>query len=295
MIKKLFLTFVFSLLVAVVPYQIFAQEEVSEDPRAGQLDTSIEATLSADEIQVFQKERETERITELRTLYRNQVEVYRAAEKEFTIAKTNFEQVQTLASLEEAVAKTKKVMKIRSEVLVTYLELVEAVLTETNGVELDLKQQSTTELLALVQALKIHQEEIQVSEDRLAMATLANNFEPIAATFESEVYKALSLIRIGRIQEVHDKSEIIFADIKETHQENEVAASAQAKRNRAYAEIERNFDLIVADLIEVNEKFLQDRRDGFTRSFYTRTLSDLGPVYAEIARSLDNLEELIDL
>lgn len=294
----LFLSILFTVFFAASPSVGFAQnQETAQPPQAGDTEASVEATLSPtdEDLDIFVKERETEKIIQLRDLYRKQAEVYRAAEKEFVIAKTNFEQVQTLASLEEAVKKTKQVMQVRTEVLITYLELLEAVLKETNGIELDLKQQSQTELIGLIQALKIHQDDIAVSNDRQAMAVLANDFEPIAITFESEVYKALSLIRIGRIQEVHDKSEIIFVDIQELHESQESTASAQAKRNRAYAEIERNFDSIVSDLVDLNEKFLQARRDGFSRSFYTRTLEDLSPVYAEISRSLGNLEELIEL
>ena len=105
----------------------------------------------------------------------------------------------------------------------------------------------------------------------------------------------MSLIRIGQIQEVRDKSEIIESDIIMQHEEEEVGGVQTAKRNRAYAEIERGFELINADLVELNESFLQSKRDGFKRSFYDRILTDLSPIYAQISRSLDHLEELITL
>lgn len=264
----------------------YAQDEVATQ----------EATIELQsDTQIFTRTRETERITQLRTLYRNQVEVYRNAENAFSIAKTNYQQVQTLAALEEAVHATKQVMQERSRVMITYLELLDAVLVETAGIELDLKNQSHTELVGLIQALKIHQENITVSQDRQAMATLADQFEPVAISYESAVYKALSLVRIGKIQEVRDKSEIIKADIEARHAEQEVSSSVIARRRRAYAEIERNFDMVNQNLAELNETFLEANRDGFTLSFYQNILEDLAPIYAQISRSLDHLEELITL
>jgi len=240
-------------------------------------------------------ERETERIAQLRVLYRDEVEAYRNAEKAFTIAKTNFNQVQTLAALEEAVNATQKVMFERSRVMITYLELIDAVLIETKGIELDLKNQTHIELTGLINTLKIHQENIVVSKDRQAMVLLANEFEPISVDYQSEVYKTLSLVRIGKIQEVHDKAEIIKADIVKEHESQEVSSLVISRRERAYAEIERNFDAVNAGLADLNNLFTQGRREGFSRSFYEKILEKLSPVYVQISRSLDHLDELITL
>ena len=245
---------------------------------------------------VFIKERETQRIQDLRILYRDQVEVYRSSERAFFIAKTNFEQVQTLSALEEAVKATKTVMFDRSRVMITYLELIDAVLVETEGIELSLKDQTHTELTGLINLLKIHQENIQVSNDRQAMVLLADDFEPIALSYESLVYKTLSLIRIGKIQSVHDKAEIIETDIIVEHEsQEEVGGVKIARRERAYAEVEKNFSETNQNLAKLNESFAQARKDGFTRGFYERVLTQLSPIYAQITRSLDHLEELITL
>lgn len=275
-----------------------AQEEQTFDEASDEVVATSEAQPTSSEALISEtliKERETQRIQELRILYRDQVEVYRNSEKAFSIAKTNYQNVQTLAALEEAVTASKTVMMDRSRVMITYLELVDAVLIETNGIELDLKNQSHTELFGLINALRIHQDTIAVSKDRQEIAVLANEFEPIATSYQSSVYKALSLIRIGKIQEVHDKSRIIELDIISEHESQEVNAVTTARRERAYAEIERNFDTVNNNLIKLNGLFQEAKRDGFSRSFYERILRDLSPVYAQISRSIDHLEELITL
>ncbi len=294
MLKKLLLS-VFLIALVIFPTSIVAAQEATAEAVPVVEQTNDATTEAEINTTVFSKERETQRIKDLRVLYRNQVELYRNSEKAFVIAKTNFEQVETLAALEEAVKATKLVMQERSKVMITYLELLDAVLTETNGVELDLKSQSHTELVGLINALKIHQEEIVVSNSRESMVILSDAFEPIASSYSSAVYKALSLVRIGQIQEVHDKSEIIMEDIKYRHEVEEDSVVATAKRKRAYVEIERNFVIVNESLADLNNKFLEARREGFSRSFYENILEDLGPVYAQISKSLDHLEELLTL
>ena len=291
MIKKLFIALLVFFGLAITlnkPEVLYAQEEASQEAVA-----TSEGELILSETLI--KERETARIQELRILYRDQVEVYRNSEKAFAIAKTNYQNVQTLSALEEAVTAGKTVFTDRSRVMITYLELLDAVLIETNGIELDLKDQSHTELFGLINALKIHQDAIIVSRDRQELATLADDFEPIATSYQSAVYKALSLVRIGKIQEVHDKSKIIKIDIVSEHDAQEVGPVTTARRERAYAEIERNFDTVNGSLVKLNGLFLEAKRDGFSRSFYERILKDLGPVYAQISRSMDHLGELIAL
>ncbi len=270
---------------------VLAQSEATDEA----ITTDQVITGSGSAVAELTKVRETQRIKDLRILYRDQVEVYRNSEKAFTIAKTNYNQVLTLAALEEAVKATQVVMLDRSRVLITYLELIDAVLIETNGVELDLKDQSHTEMFGLINAIKIHQESIQISKDRQAVSFLADEFEPISFSYQSAVYKALSLIRIGKIQEVHDKSEIIEVDIKKEHESQDVSDAKVSKRKRAYTEVEESFKTINTNLTELNDTFTKARREGFTRNFYETILEDLAPVYAQISKSLDHLEELITL
>ena len=290
MIKKLLI-----LLLAVRLCIFSSMVVLAQDHEATDAAVTIDQAATGTAVAELTKERETQRIKDLRILYRDQVDVYRNSEKAFTIAKTNYQQVQTLAALEEAVKATQVVMSDRSRVLITYLELIDAVLIETNGVELDLKDQSHTELFGIINAIKIHQENILVSKDRQAMAFLSDEFEPISLSYQSAVYKALSLIRIGKIQEIHDKSEIIEADIKKEHDLQDVSDAKISRRKRAYVEIEQSFDTINANLAELNDTFTKARREGFARSFYETILEDLAPVYAQISKSLDYLEELITL
>ena len=91
---------------------------------------------------IFNKTNNTQKIKDLKILYRDQIEAYRNSEKEFVIAKSHYFNVQTLTALEEAVGATELAMDHRSKVLITYLELIGATLEDTAGVELALKEES---------------------------------------------------------------------------------------------------------------------------------------------------------
>ncbi len=269
-------------LVLIIPFAtiVFAQEEVQ--------DNSVPE-------QIFNKKRTSERIPELKTLYRDQVEAYRQAYKDFTIAKTNYFNVQTLTALEEAVASTRTVMDSRSKVMITYLEFLVATLEDTSGVELSLKQESLKQLNSMVVALRIHREDIALVKDRAGVNNLADSFVPYAQQYEQVVYKAMALIKIGQVQAVYDRAVLTKQEIAKLQESEEVNAVVQAKRERAYHEIERNFGKINSQLNQLNVRINQAKPESFTQSFYERVLEDLEPIFIQLTKALSYLEELLKL
>jgi len=172
---------------------VFASENTTTATRAGvKIDEDakqIEVVGSnLDEQRIFNKSRNTENIVSLRKLYRDQIEAYRNSYKNFTVAKTNYTNVDTLTSLEEAVRATRVVMENRTKVLITYLELLVATLEDTSGVELNLKEDSLKQLNSMVMALKIHQEDVVLAKDRLAVNNLSDNFEVYSTQYAQVVY-----------------------------------------------------------------------------------------------------------
>lgn len=252
------------------------------------------AVSAQDSDKIFSKTRNTQEISELRTLYRDQIEAYRKSDKEFNIAKTNYFNLETLTSLENVVKATEVAMFDRSKVLITYLELLAVTLDDTAGIELSLKEKSAKQIRSLIVSLRLHQEDIILAKDRASVNLLADNFEVFVDSYNQITYQALSLIRIGQMRSVYDATTIIDSDIKSSQEGDEVGAVIDAKRNRAYQEIKRNFKIINDGLIKLDSKIIEED-DGFGRSFYERVLRDLEPIYVQISKSLDHLEELLSL
>ncbi len=255
--------------------------------------TSSPVVANADKI--FNKSRNTKRIAELKVLYRDQIEAYRNSDKQFNIAKTHYFNVLTLVSLEELVSYTRTAMSDRLKVLITYLELLSVTLEDTTGVELALKEESLKQLRSTIVTLKLHQEDVALAKDRGTLNQLADDFELYVKPYEQVSYRALSLIRIGQIQAVYDAATIIDTDIKKSKEGERVGAVVESKRVRAYQEIQRNFTITNDGLIELNDSVISRENGNFSRSFYENTLSDLEPIYIQMSRSLDHLEELLKL
>lgn len=248
---------------------------------------------------VFIKPEEDERMLELRILYRDQVEAYRSAERAFVIAKGQFEQVQTLNSLEEAVKATKSVFFERSRVLVTYLELVVLTLQKTQGVELSLKERSLDGLNKVLLEVIEHQKAIEAANTRDEMAVLADSFEVVAQQAQLETYKALSLIRTGSMQSLLDRTLFVKQQIVSKHQSENAAETIVARRERAYAEIDRKLGLVQQSIDSINASVLKgesaQQSSPFSASFYETVLKNLGSAYAQMTQSLNNITELLRL
>lgn len=291
--KKLFLFLTLVFLVGVNISKVNAQD-------ANEAETQViqDATPAADPAnteKIFNKTRNTQKISELKVLYRDQIEAYRNSDKQFNIAKTHYFNVLTLISLEELVGSTRLAMSDRLRVLITYLELLNVTLEDTTGVELALKEESLKQIRATIISLKLHQEDVALAKDRATLNLLADDFSLFVEPYEQVSYRALSLIRIGQMQAVYDAATLIDADIKKSKEGEEVGAVVAAKRTRAFQEIQRNFSITSAGLIKLNEGVISREGDDFGRNFYENTLADLEPIYIQMSRSLDHLQELLKL
>ncbi|MBU0974908.1 hypothetical protein KKD03_04375 [Patescibacteria group bacterium] len=294
--KKLFSALILVFLIGSGISQVCAQD-ANQDSDQALIQTQEESP--APEVvttnKIFNKSRNTQKIVDLKVLYRDQIEAYRNSDKEFNIAKTHYFNVLTLISLEELVGTTQLAMSDRLKVLITYLELLSATLEETSGVELALKEESLKQIRTSIIDLKLHQEDIVLAKDRSAANLLADDFELFVESYGQVSYRALALIRIGQIQSVYDAATIIDSDIKKSKEGEDIGAVIESKRVRAYQEIQRNFSITNDGLIKLNDKIIESESDDFGRSFYEKTLADLEPIYIQMSRSLDHLEELLKL
>ncbi|MCB9812934.1 MAG: hypothetical protein H6772_00870 [Pseudomonadales bacterium] len=272
-----------------------SQESSQSNEIVPKLEINEDVNTASFSTQILNKKRNTQKIIDLKILYRDQIEAYRNSAKEFNVAQSNYFNVQTLTALEDAVNATRQAMKDRSKVLITYLELISATLEDTAGVEISLKDQSLKQIESLIITLRLHQDDIDLSKDRNAVNLLADSFEIFVEPYNQITYKALSLIRIGQMQAVYDVSILIDEDIKESKVNSEVGAVIQAKRDRAYQEIQRNFLEINNEFSELNNKIINGDEENFGRLFYERILRDLEPIYIQLSKSLDHLEELLKL
>ncbi|MBP7768219.1 hypothetical protein KA082_00090 [Candidatus Woesebacteria bacterium] len=274
----------------IAPGIVLAQDapQAASDPAA-----SASPTLPPGKVDVntvFLKPQDTERPTQLLTLYQNQVEKYRTLEREYTIAKAQFKQLNTLQSLEQTVVATRDVMVARDEVLITYCELLHAYLEESQGVDVSAKSANLKALEAQIVSLREHTAATAETKDRAGIADRVSDFSTRTETLEEKAYTALSLIATGRVQSVFDKAVILYEDIKKHHAENTVSALKQEERMRAYIEVEGTIKKLEADMLSIQTTL---RESGASKNIYKGRLNkNLNSAYVNNSQLLDFLDEL---
>lgn len=270
---------------------VFAQVTSKNQAQSDSATASPEATTVPVDT-IFHKTQNTERIQELLVLYQGEVEDYRKLEREFQINKAQFQKLNTLQSLEEAVQSTKKVMISRDMVLITYFELLHASLEETEGIEVTLKAQNLKNLEDRINTLKDHQKKVEDTTDRAGIADRVTEFVPIAKTIGTSAYSSIALIVTGNLQAVYDKSVILYSDIKKYHTDHPVSAVKQGERNRAYTEIDNNVSSLAMNLNDVRNQIATESKKNYGISI-NQIIEQLNKSYSGTALLLSHLKELL--
>ena len=228
-------------------------------------------------------------------LYRDQISVYRDAERTFDVSKGQYIKLQTLASLEEAVLGTRNVLLARSKVLIQYFELLHDELSAQHGVNLQEKEEVLSRLKNQLTYLQQHQDQVLLANDRDALAAVVLDFDEHQELLEDAVYRARTLTAIGKVQTVNDKARALLEDIKKEHAKEPVNTSISAQRDRAYAETTKHIDQTEAEILEIMDSGYNRVANSFTKSRFNQILDDLSDPYVTAQKSLGFLKELLSL
>ncbi len=282
--KKLVIAFIlaFGLFTVFNLGQVMAQEEAVETMEV--VEAPAAATPSAN----------TDKIAELSKLYTLQIESYRLAEREQTIAKQQYQDLQTLRLLEDAVNATKKALIERNNVLITYLELHYFTLQDATGINLTYKEDAISRLQGQIEVLRDYGQKLTAISNRNELKERTDEFEVIYPEVESVAYRSLVLISIGKLQTVHDRGRIILNDLKALETDQAVNVLRQSQYQRAVTETERNLEDINSQLRMANNNY-DTRGDRFGRSSYTSISDRLKPVYTELSQVVAYLKELLTI
>ncbi|MFZ1721696.1 MAG: hypothetical protein WAU07_04275 [Microgenomates group bacterium] len=264
--------------------------------------TEAESTPAIEELQILEQELPPEitavdELQTLTTLYKSQIEKYRTSERQFNLDKQQYAQLKTLVSLEVAVRSTREVYLDRSKVLITYLELVEYTLRDTPGIELGAKEGASQVLATVKTDLLTHQDDILLSEDRIALSARASEFAELSPKITNASYRALLLVRMGKIQTLYDQSLMLFEDILQYHIDTPGSALQESQRGRAREEIERSLETTKESLETITREYknLEEAEKSINRNTYNRMTSDLSTPYSQLSKVLSYLGEFITI
>ena len=264
------------LLVVSFPSLLLAQESESQSSQV-----------------ILQRQRLTEEIQDLEKQLLGQLNQYRQHEREYRIARDQYQSLQTLSSIEEVVSSTKKAMRSRNLVLDTYLNILRLKLLETEGVELDHQERALEIIEKHRQALGAYEQLIDQSQDREAINLIADEFLSLGEEINNNSFYVLSILSIGRLQSVYDKAVIINQKISSEESEAEEAVLKQSQRNRAINEVNKLITQLPPMFETVwSNAYISNRPSRQHESFYRNLTRELGPIHSRLSLLVSYFEEL---
>lgn len=173
----------------------------------------------------------------LQQLYREQIQTYESEYRQFSLAKSQLQQFDTLASLENAVAATRAVFISRDELLLTYLDQLVLELNNNPSYEAGINQELAAKISQLRTELSSFNQLVINSQDRQAIAERAAGFIPIAAQIQEYSTRTRIVLLLGRLNSSAGTAQQLTAAVKQDHVANPVSAVKQGERQRAYQEL----------------------------------------------------------
>lgn len=231
----------------------------------------------------------------LREQYKTELSIYRTDEREFTIAKEQYNQVKTLAALEVTVQATRKVMLSRITVLQTYVQILKMMVEETSGIDVADKTALLQQLDDTLSRCKTHQELVEQAADRQHIASAVTDFQSFSNQITNTTYKSLSYISYGRLQSVYDKMVAVKSEVESDLEQREQNGLKLGEKRRAMDEINQNLDNTRDQLQAVRQSFQPDRLGraiNFDSGTYGNTVSSLNQIYADLFKNLTFLREV---
>jgi tetratricopeptide (TPR) repeat protein len=264
------------LLVVSFPSLLLAQESESQSSQV-----------------ILQRQRLTEEIQDLEKQLLGQLNQYRQHEREYRIARDQYQSLQTLSSIEEVVSSTKRAMRSRNLVLDTYLNILRLKLLETEGVELVHQERALEIIEKHRQALGAYEQLIDQSQDREAINLIADEFLSLGEEINNNSFYVLSILSIARLQSVYDKAVIINQKISLEESEAEEAVLEQSQRTRAINEVNKLITQLPPMFETVwSNAYISNRPSRQHESFYRNLTRELGPIHSRLSLLVSYFEEL---
>lgn len=214
-------------------------------------------------------------------IYRDQLVEYLQAERDFVIAKGQYNQFGTLASIEKAALEVKEVMTSRAQVLETYFLLLKIDLKEAQGIELAYKDKTIERIEAAEGWLKAHKDEISKTSDRLELNDISDEFTQQSETLQLIGEHATTLLTVGKLQNTFDKINAIQA---------EAFSEAESTGNKDFSREKRELERVLTETETQLKIIWEEMRAGIddfrSLGISSNLIKDLTPTYANLRKVL---------
>ncbi len=230
--------------------------------------------------------------SQLNTQYRAQLESYRIEERAFRLAKQEYHQLQTLASLEKVITAWKAVSLARNQVLITYLMILDSEVMVSYGLDEKVREQEHQMLTTLLDKVKFLESQIGLVQDRKEQESAEELFAIQAPFIKRAAGKVIAEIlysrsRLAQLQlaeYVTLKSGMIG--------EFEKNALRQAEKKRGFAEVQGLLDSVREHLDKVQSSIDQVSPEG-SEGLPNQVRQKLQSEYGQLNRVRTYIRELM--
>lgn len=229
----------------------------------------------------------------LKALYREQIQAYQSSYRKFSLAKTQFQKLATLASLEEAVTSTREVFSSRNTVLITYLDQLFLELKVNPSYDDEIRQEYLNKITQLRTELVSFNQLVLNSQDRQALAQRAEGFIPLGTELQAISVQTRKLLFLGKFRSSAGMAQQLTEEIKASHEANPVSALKQGERQRAYQELS-SADAVVQAAWDKTVLQYKNEKD-FSNQAYTAFIATLSPLQSGLIRWYTLLEQAAQL
>ncbi len=227
-----------------------------------------------------------------RKTYVDTLDQYRTKEQKFFIIREQYKQLQTLASLEDAVKAAKDVQIARIDTLLSYFSTLQLYVNNLKGADLQKKMDLSGRLQQVILELGIAKQQVQKATDRIALDKLSTTYESRNSAYVSVAYATLSLIRIANMQTATDQLGLLSSQVFETIQQSSPSANVMSEKQRAYDELARAIGTIKEFITKAMNRYESNIGNDFTQSSYSQLVDILGSGFTKLKQGESFIKEL---
>lgn len=227
-----------------------------------------------------------------RKTYVDTLDQYRNKEQKFFVIREQYKQLQTLASLEDAVTASKDVQIARIDTLLAYFNTLQLYVNDLKGADLQKKMDISGRLQQVILELGIAKQHVQKATDRIALDKLSTTYESRNSAYVSVAYATLSLIRIANMQTATDQLGLLSSQVFETIQASSPSANVMSEKQRGYDELARNIGTIKEFITKAMNRYDSNLGNDFTQSSYSQLVDILGSGFTKLKQGESFIKEL---
>lgn len=224
----------------------------------------------------------------LQTAYQTRLEEYVNQYRQTQLDKQQFLQLKTLASLETAVRSTQLLYQLRNEVLVSFLQLQQIKLTQTNlppAITQTLDTQISTQLITLRSQL----ETLEQPLDKVQLDIFTQNFVATAESIQDLLPKIEYALQLDQLNRATGTVQQLLLSADELATASSISETAQQRLERSSNVIARQLSQLTITLKSLEA----DLAEGLTRQISQLRTNNLLETYSVINQTLQLTNEYV--